>query len=84
VAHAYGVRALVVVLTGMGRDGAAGACAVKIGRGRVLAQDPATVAAGAMPRAIATGCVDVVLPLELIAPALIALLMAPEWAPVTA
>jgi two-component system, chemotaxis family, protein-glutamate methylesterase/glutaminase len=85
VARAYRGRARAVVLTGMGRDGAAGACAVKRGGGRVLAQDPATATAGAMPRAaIATGCVDVVLPLELIAPALIALLMAPEWVPVTA
>jgi chemotaxis response regulator CheB len=49
-------------------------------RGHVLAQNPATAAAGALPRAaIATGCVDVVLPLELIA-----LLMATEWAPVRA
>jgi two-component system chemotaxis response regulator CheB len=84
VARAYRGRALAVVLTGRGRDGAEGACAVKRGGGRVLAQDPATAEAGAMPRAaIATGSVDVVLPLELIAPTLIALLMAPEWVPVT-
>ena len=84
VARAYRGRALAVVLTGMGRDGAAGACAVKRGGGRVLVQDPATASAGAMPRAaIATGCVNVVLPLELIAPALLALLIVPEWVAVT-
>jgi two-component system chemotaxis response regulator CheB len=80
VARAYGRRALAVVLTGLGRDGADGVRAVKTGGGRVLAQDPATAQEDGMPRAaIATGCVDSVLPLVLIGPALLALLMAPEW-----
>jgi two-component system chemotaxis response regulator CheB len=80
VARAYGRRALAVILTGMGVDGAAGARAVKTGGGRVLAQDPATAQEDGMPcAAIATGCVDSVLPLELIGPALLALRMAPEW-----
>jgi two-component system chemotaxis response regulator CheB len=80
VARAYGKRTLAVVLTGMGCDGAAGVHAVKTGGGRVLAQDPATAQEDGMPcAAIATGCVDSVLPLELIGPALRALLMAPEW-----
>lgn len=51
-------------------DGAAGVRMVKRRGGRVLIQDPATARGGGMPaHAIGTGCVDFVLPLELIAPA---------------
>ena len=67
-----------VVLTGMLRDGTTGVRAVKRHGGRVLAQDLATARAGSMPSsAIATGCVDFVLPLHRIATALVALTMAP-------
>ena len=46
--------------------------------GRTIAQDPATAHAPSMPlAALATGCVDLVMPLAHIAPALIALTMAP-------
>ena len=49
--------------------------------GRVLAQDPATARAASMPSsAIATGCVDFVLPPHRLAAALIALTMAPGGA----
>jgi two-component system, chemotaxis family, protein-glutamate methylesterase/glutaminase len=77
-AAAVGPAAIGVVLTGMLRDGAHGVRAIKRHGGRVLAQDPATARAPSMPSsAIATGCVDFVLPLSRIAPALIALTMAP-------
>jgi two-component system, chemotaxis family, protein-glutamate methylesterase/glutaminase len=67
-----------VVLTGMLKDGTKGVRAVKRHGGRVLAQDPATARASGMPSsAIATGCVDFVLPMHRIAPALVALTMAP-------
>jgi two-component system chemotaxis response regulator CheB len=76
-----GARAIGVVLTGMLRDGAEGARLVKRHGGRVLVQDPATAEAGGMPAStIATGCVDFVLPLHRIAPALVALTMAPGGA----
>lgn len=58
-----GPRLLCVVLTGMGRDGAAGAAEVKRRGGTVIVQDPATAEAGAMPRAaLAATEVDLVLP----------------------
>jgi two-component system chemotaxis response regulator CheB len=78
VAAAVGPAAIGVVLTGMLRDGAQGVRAIKRHGGRVLVQDPATARASGMPSsAIATGCVDLVLPIYRIAPALIALTMAP-------
>ena len=78
VAAVYRERAIAVVLTGTRHDGASGALAIKRAGGRVLAQDAATSVAFGMPEAaIATGCVDFVLPLPTIAPALVALTMAP-------
>jgi two-component system chemotaxis response regulator CheB len=54
---------------------------VKRHGGRVLAQDPATARAASMPSsAIATGCVDFVLPPHRLAAALTALTMAPGGA----
>jgi two-component system chemotaxis response regulator CheB len=56
---------VAVVMTGMGRDGAAGVEQVKEAGGMVVAQDEATSAVFGMPkRAIETGCVDTVAPLE--------------------
>lgn len=68
LAVSFGRRAVAVVLTGMGRDGASGASAVKRMGGRVIAQDEATSAFFGMPgAAIATGDVDHVLALDRIA-----------------
>jgi two-component system, chemotaxis family, protein-glutamate methylesterase/glutaminase len=81
VADRCGPGAIGVVLTGLQRDGAGGVQAVKRRGGRVLVQDPATARAAGMPSAaIATGCVDFVLPLERISTALVALTMAPGGA----
>jgi two-component system chemotaxis response regulator CheB len=64
-------RAIAVVLTGTGRDGSLGLLAVKKWGGLVIAQDQATSAFFGMPSAaIGTGNVDMVLPLDKIAPAL--------------
>jgi len=72
LAEACGGRCLAVVLTGLGRDGTAGAEAVKKAGGRVIAQDAATSEFPAMPQAaIAAGVVDQVLPLDEIAPAVV-------------
>jgi two-component system chemotaxis response regulator CheB len=78
VAEHYHGRALCVVLTGRLDDAAAGVRALKRRGGRAIAQDPVTAQASDMPlAALATGCVDLVLPLACLPHALIALTMAP-------
>ncbi len=73
-AASYADRLIAVVLTGTGEDGASGVTAVKRMGGTVLAQDEASSDFFGMPRAaIATGCVDAVLPLAEIPAALDAL-----------
>jgi two-component system CheB/CheR fusion protein len=63
MAEQLGNRAIAVVLSGTGSDGAAGLKAVKERGGLVIAQDPAEAGYDGMPRsAIATGSVDLVLP----------------------
>lgn len=77
-AAAFGPRLLAAVLTGRMDDGALGVRHVRGAGGRVLAQDLATSEAFGMPRAaIATGCVDFVLPLPVLAHALVSLVMVP-------
>jgi two-component system chemotaxis response regulator CheB len=76
MAAGYRDRAIAVVLTGTGSDGEMGVRAVKTTGGTVIAQDQATSEFFGMPgAAIRTGCVDFVLPLPEIAPALITLVM---------
>lgn len=73
IAGSFGSRAVAVVLTGTGHDGATGAQAVKRAGGRVIVQDESTSEFFGMPRsAIDAGQVDLVLPLDKIAPALVA------------
>jgi two-component system chemotaxis response regulator CheB len=77
-AEVFGPRLIAGVLSGRLDDGAVGVRHVKGAGGRVLAQDEATSQAFAMPSAaIATGCVDFVLPLPVLADAITALVMAP-------
>lgn len=74
MAESFGARAVAVVLTGMGLDGAAGTQAIKRRGGTVIVQDPATSAFFGMPgAAIAAGDVDQVLPLSAIPGVLIQL-----------
>jgi len=77
VAANYGHRAIGVILTGSGQDGATGTRAVKERGGTTIVQDPAEAEHGSMPRAaFATGCVDFRLPLADIAPAILRLVFA--------
>ncbi len=74
VAAAYGPRAIAVVLTGAGSDGSVGVRAIHDAGGIVIAQDAHEAAYGSMPaQAYATGCVDAVLLLHEMAPAIVRL-----------
>jgi two-component system chemotaxis response regulator CheB len=76
LAASYKERAIAVVLTGSGSDGAMGVKAIKTMGGTVIAQDEATSDFFSMPKAaIETRCVDFILALEEIAPALVSLVM---------
>jgi two-component system chemotaxis response regulator CheB len=74
LAKELGAGCAAVLLTGMGKDGAAGLLAIRRAGGRTLAQDEATSVVFGMPKeAIRLGAAEQVLPLEQIAPALGAL-----------
>jgi two-component system, chemotaxis family, protein-glutamate methylesterase/glutaminase len=71
IADVAGARAVGVLLTGMGRDGAAGLKRLRDGGAFTLAQDETTSAVYGMPAAaMALGAVDRQLPLAEVGPAL--------------
>jgi two-component system chemotaxis response regulator CheB len=73
-ADAYGAEVVGIILTGANEDGARGAQRIKRRGGVVIAQDPATAEAPAMPQAaIDTKAVDRILRLEDIASHLVEL-----------
>ena len=79
VAASYKDRAIAVVLTGTGSDGAMGITAIKKLGGTVIAQDEETSDFFGMPGgAIRTGNVDFILPLDEIGPALVSLVRGEE------
>ena len=70
-AAVYGGRQLVIVLTGMGRDGLEGATKLHALGSRIVVQDAATSTVWGMPGAIAqAGLADDILPIDQIAPQL--------------
>jgi len=71
VAKIYGNRAIGVLLSGAGRDGATGLHAIKARGGTTVVQDPGQARFPNLPRAaIAADGIDFVLPIESIGPAL--------------
>ena len=65
LAQDQGERAVGIVLSGSGSDGAHGVRLLKAEGSLTLAQTPATAAHSSMPQsAIATGCIDQILPPE--------------------
>ena len=65
LAEAYGSRAVTVILSGTGSNGSAGLKRIKEHGGFAIAQAPSQAEYGDMPsHAIATGLVDVVLPVQ--------------------
>ena len=65
VAKEAGENAVGIVLSGTGSDGARGVRAIKEAGGLIMAQEPKTARFDGMPRsAIASGCIDAVLPPE--------------------
>src|SRR5204863_1576225 len=79
VAASYKERAIAVVLSGSGQDGAMGVKAIKKMGGTVIVQDAKNAEFTGMPEAAqATGKADFVLPLDDIAPALTQLCAAIE------
>lgn len=81
VARAMGPRSICVVLTGMGRDGAAGLVEMSKSGAHTVAQDEETSYVYGMPKAAATtGCVDHVVPLRQVPATIARLLEAPRRA----
>ncbi|MCL4532192.1 MAG: chemotaxis response regulator protein-glutamate methylesterase [Actinobacteria bacterium] len=71
-ASVFGARTVAVVLTGMGRDGTAGALSIRRVGGVVLAEDEATCVVYGMPRsAYEAGAVNRVVRLEHVADAIV-------------
>lgn len=63
VAGVFGKRAIGVLMTGMGNDGAASMCRIKQAGGYTIAESEETAVVYGMPKeAVLKGCADIVLP----------------------
>ena len=75
-ATVYGGNTIAVILTGMGTDGTQGAVSLKQTGAVVIAQDEETSVVWGMPgNASMSGCVDKILPLNDISPAIIDMML---------
>jgi len=76
VAETFGPRAIGVLLTGMGEDGAAGLMAIRAACGHTLAQDEESCIVFGMPKvAILRGAASEIAPLERMAEAIVEAVM---------
>jgi two-component system chemotaxis response regulator CheB len=74
-----GAEVLACLLTGMGRDGAAGLLAIRRAGGFTLAQDESTSVIYGMPReAVLLGAAQMIVPLDQIGPEIVRLLAGSE------
>jgi two-component system chemotaxis response regulator CheB len=72
-AEVFGAKVLGVVLTGMGNDGSRGVRAIKDVGGQIVAEAEESAVVFGMPReAIATGTVDRVVPINMVADEILA------------
>ena len=79
VVKAYGAKAVGVIVSGSGKDGAEGLRALKQAGGFAIVEDPLTARFPAMPAAaVSASAVDCVVPLKQIAPLLLKLSGAPR------
>jgi two-component system chemotaxis response regulator CheB len=76
MARAFAAEAAAVVLTGLGRDGAAGVRQLVAAGGYVIAQDEATSVVNGMPASAVEAGAQMVLPIDDVADALRALVPA--------
>jgi two-component system, chemotaxis family, protein-glutamate methylesterase/glutaminase len=83
VAKVYGPRTVGVILSGGGRDGARGLQAIKAVGGTTIVQDPKEARFGILPRAaIAADGIDFTVPLDEVAPTILAVVSRRHDAPV--
>jgi chemotaxis response regulator CheB len=82
LARSFGHRAIGVILTGMGADGALGARELHLAGGRIIVQNEASAEFPDMPRAaIGAGAADLVVPLQDIGQVIASLATKAPWPP---
>jgi len=83
VAQVYGARAIGVILSGAGADGARGLQAIRAAGGTTIVQDPKEARWGRLPReALAADGIDFTVPIAEIAPTILAVLSKSDPAPI--
>jgi two-component system, chemotaxis family, CheB/CheR fusion protein len=80
-AKVFGERLIAIILTGSGKDGAAGSVDVKNAGGTVIIQNPNTARYPSMPMALPPTVVDFIVDLEQIGPLVYNLLTGTEFPP---
>lgn len=80
-ASVYGERSIGVILTGMGHDGLEGMRAIRMAKGRTIAQDEHSCVVYGMPKAVVeAGFADTIVPLSHVANAILHMVEGPDAA----